>query len=141
MLRKRMEVKARQNGFTLIEVLVAMALFAIGMLAVAGMFMLQTRGNTFGGGMSIANQLAIQRLEEVMMTPTANLAVRFPAGGGEFVTPSGGACAAPTSPTCYRRFMTYDPNGPGGTTGVRVEVEWTDQIGAVHTISAATLKR
>lgn len=128
----------RDRGFTLIEVLIAMALFAIGMLAVAGMFMLQTRGTAFAWGASVANNLAVQRIEQVMNTPVASLAVTFPSP--QFLTANGAACAAATSPPCYSVAMDYPAGGPGGTTAVRVTVGWVDQIGGAHSFTMTTLR-
>lgn len=153
-------IVAARAGFTLIEVLVSMALFAIGMLAVAGMFMLQTRGNTFGGGLTVANDLAIQQIERIMninssvnsatTVPVAvtaaqlNTAVGAGAGVAVLLNEDGSVpCTAGVSPPCYSRIVTY-PNGvgggPNGTTPVLVRVRWTDQIGAAHTVTMATQK-
>jgi type IV pilus assembly protein PilV len=135
-----MMTRLSNAGFTLIEVLVSMVIFAIGLLAVAGMFMLQTRGNAFAGGASVANNLAIQRIEEVMNTPAASLAVTYPSAGTEYLTANGAACAAATSPPCYTRTMTYPAGGPAGTTAVRVNIGWVDQVGASHTFTMSTLR-
>ncbi len=125
-------------GFTLIEILVSMVIFAIGLLAVAGMFMLQTRGNAFAGGASVANNLAIQRIEQVMNTPVASLAATFPSP--QYLTANGAVCAAATTPPCYSVTMSYPAGGPGGATAVRVNIGWVDQVGASHSFTMSTLR-
>jgi type IV pilus assembly protein PilV len=55
----------RNRGFTLIEVLIAMAIFAIGILAVASMQLSNTKNNTTGNITTQATMLARQKLEEL----------------------------------------------------------------------------
>lgn len=137
-----------------------MALFAIGMLAVAGMFMLQTRGNTFGGGLTVANDLATQQIERIMNinssvnsattvpvpVTAAQLATAVGAGAGAVVLLNGDGsvpCTAGVSPPCYSRTVTYPSGvggGPNGTTPILITVGWTDQIGAAHMVTMATQK-
>jgi prepilin-type N-terminal cleavage/methylation domain-containing protein len=54
-----------QGGFTLIEVLIGISIFAIGMLAVARMQMHSVRNTTVGNITSQATMLANQKMEEV----------------------------------------------------------------------------
>jgi type II secretion system protein I len=55
----------KNRGFTLIEVLIAMAIFAIGILAVASMQLSNTKNNTTGNITTQATMLARQKLEEL----------------------------------------------------------------------------
>ena len=57
------------NGFTLIEVLIAMAIFAIGFLAVGTMVIATTRNNTNGNIMTRATMLARERIEFLKTLP------------------------------------------------------------------------
>lgn len=140
MLRQAVKrVCSTQGGFTLLEVMIALVVFAIGLLALAAMFVTQTRGNVFSEGMSVANALAIQRLEEVQNTPFSDLETTYPAGTQEYLTRGGQNCTAGTSPPCYVRTMAYT-DGPGGTKAVTVTVSWTDAAGAGHSITLTTLK-
>jgi prepilin-type N-terminal cleavage/methylation domain-containing protein len=54
-----------QGGFTLIEVLIGISIFAIGMLAVARMQMHSVRNTTVGNITSQATMLANQKMEEL----------------------------------------------------------------------------
>ena len=61
---------SRKNlGFTLIEVLIAMAIFAIGILAVASLQLSNTKNNTTGNITTQATMLARQKLEELKTVP------------------------------------------------------------------------
>jgi prepilin-type N-terminal cleavage/methylation domain-containing protein len=53
------------RGFTLIEVMIAMAIFAIGILAVGSMQLSNTKNNTTGNITTQATMLARQKLEEL----------------------------------------------------------------------------
>ncbi|MDX1824842.1 MAG: prepilin-type N-terminal cleavage/methylation domain-containing protein [Thiohalomonadales bacterium] len=55
----------KNRGFTLIEVMIAMAIFAIGILAVGSMQMSNTKNNTTGNITTQATMLARQKLEEL----------------------------------------------------------------------------
>jgi type II secretion system protein I len=58
----QMEIK----GFTLIEVLIVMAIFSIGILAVASMQMTSTKGNASARRMTEATALAENQIENLM---------------------------------------------------------------------------
>jgi len=61
---------SKQNrGFTLIEVLMAMTIFAIGILAVGSMQLSTTKNNTTGNMTTQATMLARQKLEELKTVP------------------------------------------------------------------------
>jgi len=56
---------SRESGFTIIEVLIGISIFAIGMLAVARMQYYSVRNTTVGNLTSQATMLAHQRMEEI----------------------------------------------------------------------------
>jgi len=62
-----------EAGFTLIEVLIGISIFAIGILAVARMQMFTVRNTTVGNITSQATMLAHQKMEEIKTTPFADL--------------------------------------------------------------------
>lgn len=59
-------VKQKQDGWTLIEVLVAVIVLTVGLLAVGTMQISAIRGNFMGGNTSIALTLASERLEDLL---------------------------------------------------------------------------
>ena len=56
--------KGKQEGWTLIEVLVAIVILCVGLLAVGTMQISAIRGNFMGGNTSIALTLASQKMED-----------------------------------------------------------------------------
>jgi type IV pilus assembly protein PilV len=55
-----------QKGFSLVEILIAMTVFAVGLLALAGMQITAIQGNAFSGTTTDAATLAQDRLEQLM---------------------------------------------------------------------------
>jgi prepilin-type N-terminal cleavage/methylation domain-containing protein len=58
--------KQRQEGWTLIEVLVAVVILCVGLLAVGTMQIAAIRGNFMGGNTSIALTLASEKMEDLL---------------------------------------------------------------------------
>ena len=54
-----------QSGFTLLEVMVAMVILAVGLLGLAALQVVAVRGNAFSGDMIYATALAQQTFEEL----------------------------------------------------------------------------
>ena len=59
----------RQQGFTIIEVLIAMGIFSIGILGVAAMQIASVKGNAAAQGVTDIAVLAADRLEKLMVLP------------------------------------------------------------------------
>ena len=65
--------EANQKGFTLIEILIAMTIFAFGILAVGLMQITAIRGNSFARGMTEASNIAQNKVEELVALPFNHL--------------------------------------------------------------------
>jgi type IV pilus assembly protein PilV len=65
---KRSEIK-NNNGFTLIEILVAISIFAVGALAVASLQISSGKSNRTGSEITMAANLASDQLERLMTLP------------------------------------------------------------------------
>ena len=59
----------KQEGFTLIEVLIALTIFAVGLLALAAMQTSAIRMNSTGNQLTELSTLGIDRLENLMSLP------------------------------------------------------------------------
>ncbi|MGH9442094.1 MAG: type IV pilus modification PilV family protein [Thermoanaerobaculia bacterium] len=80
-------IRRRPSGFTLVEVLVALAIGAICVLAVAPMFVAGMKSNAIGWDYSALNSLARQRLEEILQYNFTD--PRLAVAGGSTVTIDG----------------------------------------------------
>jgi len=58
-----------ENGFTMIEILIAISIFAIGMLAVASMQVSGIHGNATANALTGAAAWAADRLETLLVRP------------------------------------------------------------------------
>ncbi|MCK5100316.1 MAG: prepilin-type N-terminal cleavage/methylation domain-containing protein, partial [Desulfobacteraceae bacterium] len=58
--------KPSQKGFTILEVMIAMAIFAIGILGVAKMQIKSTTGNTTARTITEATTVAVDRVERLI---------------------------------------------------------------------------
>ncbi len=63
---KMRHIPIDQKGFSLIEILIAMTILAIGLLALAGMQITAIQGNTFSSTTTDATTVAQDRLERLM---------------------------------------------------------------------------
>ncbi|MCP3940829.1 MAG: prepilin-type N-terminal cleavage/methylation domain-containing protein [Desulfobacteraceae bacterium] len=118
MLKKRCQINS--DGFTLIEVLIALAIFAIGILGIATMQISSTNGNTGARKHSEASEFAQGQVDLLMATSFADLA------DGALVTASG-----------YTVIWTVDPDnnavdldGDGNDDLIQIIVVVTDPSGS-----------
>jgi type IV pilus assembly protein PilV len=113
----------REDGFTLVEVLVATSIAAIGFLGLAATHVTSIRATALGRNVSIATSIAMEGIETMRRLPY-----------DEIVT------ASPTSVTRDRIvFARQATVAAAGTTSKKVTmgVSWTDQFGT-HTAGATS---
>jgi prepilin-type N-terminal cleavage/methylation domain-containing protein len=67
-----------EKGLTLIEVVISMAIFAIGFLAIAGLVVATTRNNNTGNTLTAATMLAREKVEYLKTLPLDQLAAACP---------------------------------------------------------------
>ena len=66
-------LRFNKKGFTLIEIMVAATILSIGLLGIAGMMTTSVRGGAYGRRTSVAENLAIQKLEQFKNLSYANV--------------------------------------------------------------------
>jgi len=109
-----------QKGYLLIEALIAMAIFAIGFLAVGSLVIHTTRNNTRSNMMTQATLLAAHRLER--FKNTLNIASLDP---GIYTDPDNPIDADGNPGGVYYRFWEItDPLGNNSSRRIKVTVKW-----------------
>jgi prepilin-type N-terminal cleavage/methylation domain-containing protein len=105
----------REDGFTLVEVLVAVSIAAIGFLGLAATHVASVRATVMGRNVSLATTIATESLETMRRLPYDQV--------------------ASTSPTSVTRnnvaFSSQATVGAVGTSSKKVTlgISWTDQFG------------
>jgi type IV pilus assembly protein PilV len=107
------------SGFSLIELLIAMCVLAIGMLAAASMQYSAVRNNTTGNTATQANMLAKATLEMLKSQDIESSALAV----GDYVDPSP-VDASGNPGGIYNRTWRIDPLG-SSTRRISVTVAWT----------------
>ena len=117
--------RREQSGFTLVELLVAIAILMIGLVAVMQWFPLGTAGVETGRRQSTGVFLAEQKLEQIKAWSLSTAA-----GQGFATVVQGGACCLPDAFNTIPGYPEYSrtvtiANGPTATTTmVRVQVTY-----------------
>ena len=65
-----------KKGFTMIEILMAMAIFAVGFLAIGKMLIYTTRNNTSGNFMTQATMIAREQMEYLKTLPIDDMSAQ-----------------------------------------------------------------
>lgn len=152
--------KIYQGGFTLLEVMVAMVIFAIGLLGLAGIQANALRDNHGSYARSQAVLLAYDIVDRMRANPDAQTGDQYVIAAGAAVAGypgclGGGACDCVTNACTTANFVTYDlgawktqlaqliPSGDGRITGTNpytITVFWDeDRVGATGTGCDATV--
>ena len=141
-------------GFTLIEVLIAIIILTVGLLAVGTMQISAIRGNFMGGSTSIALSLASEKMEDLLNSDfndppgVQKLADRISGNNGDLSTTAAGNTdweenvsddGVVGAAGFYRRVWTVAdvPTGTPTTKNVVVIVTWE---GNRHRVSIASIK-
>ena len=91
-------IKENQNGFTLIEVLIAMTVFAFGILGIAAMQLSAINGNSYSSHLSEATTFTQSKIEQFISLAYDNPDLN----DGNHI----------------------EPNPPNGVTGVQYAISW-----------------
>ena len=133
-IRKIRNTFKKENGFSLIEMLIAMSVLAFGMLAAASMQYSTVRNNTTGNTSTQANSLAKAQLEMLKNQDIGSTALAV----GDYVDPSP-IDASGNPGGIYNRSWRIDPLGTSARR-IRVTVVWT-KFGSTRRVIVRTNTR
>jgi type IV pilus assembly protein PilV len=108
----------KSDGFTLIEILIAIIILSVSLLALAALMATTTRNTSFGGHITEAATFAQDQLERLRVTQWANIV-----NGNDAIVGATGIN--------YNRSWNVAVNGNIRT--VTITITWNDRIN--HTIS------
>ncbi len=143
-------LEKNENGFSLLEVLIALVILAIGLLGLSQMQVMGIDGNARGNKITTATTLAQDALEGLLNFEYATLDLRLLADGiqgnfdSEFPEFNNGVVAANKTykGVTYTRNYTVDRGYPiADSMTIVVTVNWVDQAGNNHSVSIDTVKR
>ncbi|MFY9168111.1 MAG: prepilin-type N-terminal cleavage/methylation domain-containing protein [Desulfomonilia bacterium] len=132
------ELSRRENGFTLVELAVAILVFSLGILGIAKLQMMAVQGNAFSMQITEGICVAQNTIERLMDLPQTSTSL-----GGEADLSDGPY--QHDGPTQIQRNMVFKTQwlvSQVGTTGLRqvdVQVSWEEK-GTPHAITLSFIK-
>ena len=118
-----MKSVSNQKGFTLLELLIALAILSVGLLGLAGLHIAAIKGNVSGFKFSAASAVAQQRLEELKALDAASAALSSGTHNDGNVL---------VQNITYNRSYTVTDNSPvRGTSTLTFTVTWTEPMSGV----------
>ena len=103
-----------EEGFTLVEIMIALVVLSVGLVALAGLQISAIRGNSFSKRMTTAVFVATERIEQIKNMPYANIQ-------------SESSSQVTASNMSFMRQVTVTNNSPlANTKTVNVTVTWND---------------
>lgn len=111
-----MKPSRNRNGFTLIEILVALVILSIALLALAGLMVTTTKNNAAGGHLTEAATFAQDTLERLRVAPLSSIPT------GVLIQTTG----AGSTGIIYTGSWTAVPNSSGTLDRISITVNWVD---------------
>ncbi len=135
----------RESGFTLLEVLVAVAIFAIGLLAVASMQTNAITGNSFAERHTVATAVAQGALENIMARPDWDPIFLITTLNAPYdLDPQTAATTLTVNGGTYSATLNITPNTPvANVTAVAITISGpgTPIVGGVQGLTFTSYKR
>ena len=119
-----------RGGFTLVELLISLALSVVGLLGLLALQLVSIRGNAASRSFSEATALAQERLEALQLVPYASLSLQDNQASPEtHLAPNPGS----TTQQLYTRTTTITVDAANNDTNIQVDVSWSDPSVALVT--------
>ncbi len=119
-----MKILSNQRGFTLLELMIALVILAIGLLGLAGLHVSAMHGNVSGFKISTASAVAQQRIEELKALDPSAAALSQGTHVDGSVTVQG---------VTYNKSYTIQDNIPiTGTSTITLTVTWVEPATGVN---------
>ncbi len=116
-----------KNGFTLIEVMIAILILAVGMMAMALLQVTAIRGGSFANQMTQASVYGQDKIEELKNTDYTSVN-----SGSDTITSGNGIT--------YNRTWTVATDSPySGSKTITLTVSWTGPQGNNHSVQFSTI--
>ena len=134
----RVDSLRAEHGFSLIEVLVAAAILAVGLLSLAQLLAMTVSANAAAGRRTYATVLAAQKLEDLRAEPWSVLEANI-GESADFLDRSGSSIDA-SSAAAFRRRWFVEPwfGDPAHTLVIRVIVTTAREEAATITVRTRT---
>ena len=110
-----MNLSRKSEGFTIIEVLIAIIILSVALLALAGLVTTTTKNNSWGAHMTEAATFAQDRLEELRATPWTMIT-------------TGSDTRQGATGIVYTRSWEVVPNTTDTLRTVAITLNWNDRV-------------
>ena len=117
------ETANRSHGFTLVEVVLALFILAVGIIATAPLFIYAARENAVGGDLGQVGDLAVLRMERLRASDYALLT-----NGGDLISNVDGYSDLSNTDFTVRWIIADNPNPPASTKTITVRVVADRQV-------------
>ena len=127
-----LDIYFRKNGFTFIEVAIAISIISIGLVGLNSMVVSTIRGTTFNKNYMMATVLSEDKIERIRIDDFDNVvAENYPAEPYNTMEDF----------EQFRRVVTIDPKIPPGanTKTITVTVSWRNQTGQTRNVQLSTI--
>jgi prepilin-type N-terminal cleavage/methylation domain-containing protein len=115
--RFNLKLFLKSDGFSLIEILIAIVILSISLLALAGLMATTSRNTSFGGHITEAATFAQDRLEQLRVTTWDNI----------ITTEQDPISSVGSTGIAYTRSWTVVSNANDTLKTITITISWTDQ--------------
>ena len=127
-----MKLFLKSDGFSLIEILIAIVILSISLLALAGLMATTSRNTSFGGHITEAATYAQDQLEQLRVTSYGSI-------DNNWVDTSGAGTRTGPSGITYTRTLTVVSNANDTLKTITITISWTDQAANSFSFISAIL--